>query len=119
MKPGKPLRRKSPLLRTKRLRAKPARRVAARAALRPYVAWVRTLACISCGHEGPSDAAHMPVGPRGVGLKAPDTSVVPLCRACHLHTDGHTNRPMPRDMRRELAKCWVEKTQAAWAAVSQ
>lgn len=46
-----------------------------------YLTHVRALPCLSCAAPGPSDAHHS--GSRGVGQKADDFSVVPLCRRCH------------------------------------
>lgn len=48
------------------------------------LAYIRTLACISCGAPPPSEAAHIRLGlAGGMGLKPADTSTVPLCDACH------------------------------------
>ena len=49
---------------------------------RPYRAWIARQPCLRCGH-GPCQAAHVDLGRRGVGLKAPDTHCVPLCGLCH------------------------------------
>jgi len=46
---------------------------------------VRQMPCIVCGRAGPSDPHH-PKGVEwgcGTGLKAPDYTVIPLCRKCH------------------------------------
>jgi hypothetical protein len=46
-----------------------------------YLGWIRTLTCVACQREGPSEAAH--TGDHGLGQKAPDTDAIPLCAACH------------------------------------
>lgn len=46
-----------------------------------YMAWVKTLPCLACGAKAPSEAAH--TGPRGLGQKAPDSQVIPLCAEDH------------------------------------
>lgn len=56
-----------------------------------YIAWIRTLQCISCRINGPSDAHH--VNKKGYGSmssKTDDTRSIPLCRECHveIHTQG-------------------------------
>ena len=55
-----------------------------------HLAFIRTLACIVCGHDLGVDAAHIRYGdPRaskpnpGLGQKPSDLWTVPLCRACH------------------------------------
>lgn len=100
-----PLRRKTTLKRSP-MRRKSPRRIKRRAGDAAYVAFVRTQGCILCGRQGPSDAAHMP-------LKAPDSSVVPLCRSCHLWFDGHTSRRATKQQRRELGAKWVLATQSS------
>lgn len=115
--PGKSLSRAGGLSRSrmrKAMRKAMPKRLETRAHMRPYVEFVRALPCICCGAPGPSDAAHMPVGKRGMGLKAPDSSCVPLCRGCHLWFDGHSGRPVSRHTRRMLAVKWVEAVQI-WA----
>lgn len=53
-----------------------------------YRAFIRTLACLGCGIEGRSEAAHTDVLPEtsakgGMSMKHSDYSCVPLCHACH------------------------------------
>jgi hypothetical protein len=91
----------------------------------PYVAWVRTLSCIKCAKPGPSDPAHMTLGPneKGSSLKVDDLQVVPLCRSCHSYWDGVTDGPAnpfrepdgsrPKEVRWEQARRWVAATQLA------
>jgi 5-methylcytosine-specific restriction endonuclease McrA len=55
-----------------------------------YLKWVKTLPCCICGLDGcdPHHAIGMKLG--GMGTKAPDDMVMPLCRKCH--SDMH-NKP--------------------------
>jgi hypothetical protein len=46
-----------------------------------YLQWIRTLPCELCKCEGLSEAAH--TGDHGLGQKAPDPYVIPLCATCH------------------------------------
>lgn len=52
---------------------------------RKYLAWVRDQDCCHCRAPGPSDPHHIRgVGHfGGMGMKAPDYLVMPLCRGCH------------------------------------
>jgi hypothetical protein len=54
-----------------------------------YIEWVKTLPCVACGR--PADDAHHLIGhgQGGMGTKAHDIHVLPLCRADHreLHAD--------------------------------
>jgi len=58
-----------------------------------YLAWLRTLPCVCCG--GPGGVAHHQHGEKGtmkgMGLRAPDSTAVPLCERCHngWHAMGH------------------------------
>jgi hypothetical protein len=56
-----------------------------------YLAWVRNQLCCLCFSPGPIHAHHIKgVGHlSGVGLKAPDWAVMPLCHKCH--TEMHHN----------------------------
>lgn len=103
-KDGKP--RYSTLTRSPMKRRSP-KRIARRTEHAPFVAFIRSLNCISCGSKKQSDAAHVPVGVRGMGLKSSDANVVPLCRSCHRWYDGHTNPVLPREERRALAVKWL------------
>jgi len=49
-----------------------------------YLTWVKSLPCVNC--YAPADDAHHLVGlggMGGMGTKAPDSMVMPLCRGCH------------------------------------
>lgn len=52
---------------------------------RVYLDWVKTLPCSECG-DSPCDPHHI-IGMKlgGMGMQAPDTYVMPLCRGCHTH----------------------------------
>jgi hypothetical protein len=49
------------------------------------------MACIGCGIEGRSEAAHTGTD-GGMGQKASDYSCVPLCRDCHTLAPGAYHR---------------------------
>lgn len=50
---------------------------------RQYLNWLKDQPCFLC-HRTPSDPAHQNCGfPSGVGMKAPDSFALPLCRECH------------------------------------
>lgn len=94
MKRGGPLKRRTPLRRTGRLRSRNPERAARRRErdFGPLAEYVRGLACASCGAPAPSDPAH--VKSRGAGghatLENGAGNLVPLCRLCHTkqHAQG-------------------------------
>lgn len=50
---------------------------------RKYLDWVKTLDCCNC--QAPADDPHHLIGVGkmgGMGITAPDTMVMPLCRGC-------------------------------------
>lgn len=55
-----------------------------------YLDYIRSLPCTMCGAYPPNDPHHETLHAGGMGLKAPDSHVVPLCRDCHgvLHAIG-------------------------------
>lgn len=121
--PGAGLKRSAPMKR-KRMRRGPAKRVTARAALAPYLAFVRTLACCASsagGCRGRIEAAHITTSAdqKGVGMKVPDNQAVPLCRRHHGDWDGRngsTGNPFAGFLRTEryaLGAEWVAATQLA------
>lgn len=79
------------LARTRADRPRPALAKPLRRALAPhYLAFVRSLPCAVCGRR-PSEPDH--VGPRGMGRKADDYRVVPLCHEHHMARHaGHLAR---------------------------
>ena len=50
--------------------------------LEPYLAWLRTLPCDTCGAPPPSDPSHINSF-KGQGTKSPDVWAIPQCRKCH------------------------------------
>jgi hypothetical protein len=48
-----------------------------------YLDFIRSKPCLMCGSPAPSDPHHERLGEGGMGLKAPDTHALPLCRECH------------------------------------
>jgi hypothetical protein len=50
--------------------------------LRPYLDWLRTLACDTCGAVPPNDPSHVNSF-KGCGTKSPDPWAIPECRTCH------------------------------------
>ncbi len=127
-----PLQRKTPLQRTGSLKRtaikrKPARRIAARAALKPYLGRVAQLPCAGelgielAGRgwrehycEGPVQVAHLGVKP-GMGMKCPDDEVGPLCMGLHQDYDQHKGpfRGLGRDERREWADGVIARTRVS------
>ncbi len=72
------------LKRTASKKAPPTKRKDGRWRSEAYLSWVRTLPCCSC--RGPGGDAHHLIGVGqlgGMGTKAPDSYVMPLCRLCH------------------------------------
>jgi len=94
MKRGGPLKRRTPLRRTGRLRSRNPERAARRRErdFGPLADHVRALPCCACGAPGPSDPAH--VKSRGAGgharLDDGAGNLIPLCRPCHTrqHAQG-------------------------------
>ena len=94
MKRGGPLKRRTPLRRTGRLRSRNPERAAKRRAqdFGLLAEYARGLPCCACGSPAPSDPAH--VRSRGAGYHARlangDGNIIPLCRACHMrqHSQG-------------------------------
>lgn len=80
----------------------------------PYRRWVASLACIHCGREGLSQAAHSDTG-KGIGIKSCDSTVVPLCadgparHGCH-SIFGASGR-LSRAQRRRLESTYVRAVQ--------
>jgi len=50
---------------------------------RPYLDWLKTLPCDTCGAPPPSDPSHLDNAFKGMGTKAPDIWAIPECRTCH------------------------------------
>ncbi len=62
-----------------------------------YLKWLRTKECAWCGKPGPSEAAHM--GGGGRGIKGSDALAIPLCgpRGCHAYSHRHGVLPPVTD----------------------
>lgn len=82
-----PLKAKKPMSRTAPIKKKATKRKSteSRWANESYLAFVRKLPCSGCGATPGGDAHHaIGIGHfSGVGLKAPDSLTMPLCRTCH------------------------------------
>jgi hypothetical protein len=52
-----------------------------------YRRFVKQFPCVGCGKTWGIDPAH--TGPHGLGQKASDLDVLPLCRRCHDAYDRH------------------------------
>jgi hypothetical protein len=88
-----------------------------------YRKLVASMPCVCCGIQGRSQAAHANSG-RGLGQKAPDTELFPLCAdspgslGCHSHFDRLIGMTLER--RRELEREYIAKThekaiEASWS----
>jgi hypothetical protein len=81
-----------------------------------YREYVAKLDCIACGISGYSQAAH-PCGGRGLGQKADDLAVFPLCCTrpgivgCHVEHDQLLNG-LTLGIRRELEAKYTAATQS-------
>ena len=103
---------RAPLKRTPMKRTSPKRRQAKAAndeqwRSPEYLAWVRSLPCCNCGGMG-GDAHHV-IGLRwnlsGMGMTAPDSFVMPACRACHqeIHRSPDMQRWQPTWLRHVIS----------------
>lgn len=78
-----------------------------------YRRLIASFPCVSCGVHGRSQAAHANQG-RGLGQKASDLDLFPLCadgpghRGCHSKHDQLIG--ITRDTRRELETRYIEET---------
>jgi len=68
---------------------------------------VASMPCGLCGAEPPSQAAHSNYG-KGIGIKACDSQIFPLCTRCHFDLDQSGKYPREWRRRRELGL--VERT---------
>lgn len=77
-----------------------------------YLAWIRQHDCAWCGKAGPSEASHHPAeGHGGMGTKADDHDVVPLCHGCHAHWHQHTRLG---SMTSADSKAWAARQAHEW-----
>jgi hypothetical protein len=73
---------------------------------KPYLNYVASLPCVRCGCEPAGEAHHViDVGYGGMGTKASDLWVFPLC--CDHHTELHAD-----------VKAWEEKHNSQWEWVA-
>lgn len=70
-----------------------------------YLAWVKTLPCVDCGApaDDPHHAIGIGLGVSGMGMTAPDSLAMPMCRGCH--TRMHNDPKMW-----EMQLLWIVKT---------
>lgn len=112
MKRGGYIERRTPMARSS-MKRRPARRIEAREADRPFLEFVRTLPCCSCNAPAPSEASHVTLGPneKGMGMKVPDDQAVPHCRSCHRDWEQRRGRfaGWERDRRWAKAAEWVTR----------
>lgn len=105
-----PLKRKTPLKAKAPMRKRSrAKRTESRWRSQAYLAKVKAMPCCKCG--GKADDPHHIIGIgnlSGMGLKAPDSYVIPVCRRCH---DEIHARPelLPRQVK------WLRETLAVTA----
>lgn len=52
----------------------------------PYLGWIRTLPCYTCGKPNESEASHVN-GIKGQGTKSPDPFAIPECATCNRNYD--------------------------------
>lgn len=77
-----------------------------------YLAWVRALPCCLCG--GMSSDAHHAIGLgwglSGMGLTAPDSFAMAVCRTCHrkIHNEPELQEMQPRWLRHTLRSALAE-----------
>ena len=83
---------------------------------------VASLACVSCGRENETQAAHRNEG-KGMAIKACDSQMMALCIECH-HAIDQGGR-MNRETRREMEMAFVKVTRqrlidsGKWTAEAQ
>lgn len=68
---------------------------------------IASLPCIACGIEGSTQAAHRNEG-KGLGIKACDSQMMPLCVNCHRDLDQ--GGKLDRETRRTLELAYVKTT---------
>jgi len=78
---------------------------------RPYLDWLKTLPCDTCGAGAPSDPSHYR-GYKGIGTKAPDLMAIPECRACH--NAYHRKSVHHADHRQFLQRSVIYLVRAFW-----
>ena len=77
-----------------------------------YLAWVRRQSCVCC--TGPGGDAHHVIGLHwglsGMGTTAPDSYVMPVCRACHqrIHASPELQLSQPAWLRQTIGRATKE-----------
>lgn len=120
------IRRRTPLRRRTRLRARGKTSYRRRPRDLDRMRWTRRQSCMvrtippdpnritPC--SGPVEADHM--GERGLGAKAADATCVAMCRGHHRERTDHTG--CFRDLTRDELRVWradaIARTEAAWSA---
>ena len=74
----------------------------------PWRRSVASLPCMHCMREGDTQAAHPNHRGKGMGLKAPDCWVVPLCVDCHREFDQ--GKLWSKIQKREMMDAWIIET---------
>jgi len=132
MKPGGPLKRRTPMKRKTRIRPR-SKRNSYRKRERdlPYLLWIRGAGvCVACFKfspgprwrnwcDGPIEAAHRDVGGKAMSNKTPDREALPLCRGCHRAPGLHRWerwQQMTKPERRDWWMAAVAVYQAEYAA---
>lgn len=85
-----------------------------------YMAAVRALPCIRCGHDGtdemPNQASHVTTSAdqKGTGMKVPTSQVVSHCFECHPQWEGRSGfcAGWSKERRYRIGARWVKATQA-------
>lgn len=81
-----------------------------------YRRMVAALPCIHCGRQGPSQAAHADSAGKGMGIKSPDSELMPLCAdspgrmGCHQIVSS--SGMLSKEHRRILEQQYVQATKA-------
>jgi len=71
--------------------------------LRPYLDWLKTLPCDTCGAPAPSDPSHVNSF-KGQGTKSPDPLAIPECRVCH---ENYERGPAYQETRLQRAAMYL------------
>lgn len=113
-----PLKRKTPMRRTRLQQKPPRKRSSAEGGDEVYLDWIRSLPCCVCGVRTSSHAHHSTGA--GMALKAPDREAMPLCPRCH--RDFHDGKGFSDGWRREQRALWqelqVERCQRLYSTIS-
>ncbi len=76
---------------------------------------VASLACIDCGAEGSTQAAHRNEG-KGMGIKACDSQLMALCHRCHSYIDQ--GGKLDKESRRFIELAYVKATRQKMIGLS-